>query len=126
MSDEETTSADHVGILKGCIFVLMMIVAIAFVNDARFNTSGDFENRLNPAQRIVFTSGSYFSGTARVICYQTKRLSWISQDDETVQYSRTGDKVTLSGTKGIAEFTISNKGLTDFEGVIWDRKFRGD
>lgn len=126
MSDEETASADGVGALKGFAFVVMMILACAFASDARFNTSGDFENHLNPAQRIVFTSGGYFSGTARVICYQTTRLTWISQDDETVQYSRTSDKVTLSGTNGIAVFTISNKGLTDSEGVIWDRKLRGD
>jgi hypothetical protein len=125
MSDEETTS-DDVRPLKGIAFVAVMILACAFANDSRFTTSGHYKNRLNPAQRIEFKSGSYFSGTARVICYQTTRPIWVSQDDETVRYSRTGNEVTLSGTTGNAVFAISNTSLTDPEGVIWDKEFSGD
>lgn len=126
MCDEETTSDDDVRPLKGLAFVAVMIMACAFANDSRFTTSGHFKNRLNPAQRIEFKPGSYFSGIARVICYQTTRPIWVSQDDETVRYSRTGDEVTLFGTTGNAVFTISNTSLTDSEGVIWDKEFSGD
>lgn len=126
MSDEETASDDGVGVLKGLAFVGMMILAAALTSDLRMNTSGHYKNRLNPAQTIEFKSGSYFSGTARVSCFGTTKLNWMTQDTETVTYSRTGDKVTLFGTAGKVVFAISNNGLTDSDGVSWDRVFTRD
>ncbi|MFO1001582.1 MAG: hypothetical protein U0936_14675 [Planctomycetaceae bacterium] len=115
-----------IGLLRGIAFTILVVLGAALSNDSRLNTRGDFENPSNPAQRIVITSGWYFHGTARVSCSQASMLPWVSAANELVEYHREGDIITFFGSLGRAEFTISNRGLTDAENVVWDRKFRGD
>lgn len=126
MSDAESSEVPPTGLLKGLGFTLLMILAVAFSNDYRFSTRGHYENRLNPSQRIEFQSGSFFSGKARVVCFRTEHPSWVTQDDELVDYHRKGDVITFSGTAGSAAFTINNQSLVDSENVPWDRKFPSD
>ncbi|MFO1043170.1 MAG: hypothetical protein U0941_15365 [Planctomycetaceae bacterium] len=121
---DESNEDESTGLVKGIVLAILLILGAALSNDARMNTRGDFENRSNPGQRIVIDTGGYFSGKARVSCFRTSTLPCVSESDEIVEYHRNGDIVTFQGSRGIAEFTISNQGLTDADGVVWDRKFR--
>lgn len=123
---DNASQDDSIGLFRGIALTILMILGATLVNDSRLNTIGDFENPSNPSQRIVIKSGWYFQGTARVSCSNTSMLPWVSAGDELVGYHRKGDIITFLGSKGSAEFTISNRGLKDSENVVWDRKYRGD